>query len=301
MASNAGYLFITDGQSEINAYKIGASGSLTGGAATSTSSLGSPMAAFFDRTGQTLYSWEITSSGVSNLTSWSIGANGALAQINTVSVNDTPPFAQVSFTANNTYAYWSDCPGRSSPLFEGFTRASSGALTEFNPNPNFPEAPSGTGYCPTGAAVPDSSHVVIALLDLDNSNFGFNDTQLAVYTIGANGALTTTNTSAEMPTIGALPYWYVFDPTGTWLAMADGNGLDLFKFGGGVLTHTDSVAFDGGVSQVAWDASGHLYAAGSSCCGGYIVYSVSSGGQLTAIGDDGGWDAIGTIAVQPVQ
>jgi hypothetical protein len=82
---------------------------------------------------------------------------------------------------------------------------------------------------------------------------------------------------------------YAFDSTHTWLAMGDGNGLDLFKYSNGVLTHTDSLSLSGGVQQVNWDASGHLFLVGQSCCGGTAVYTVTSAGQLTPAPDNGTW------------
>ncbi|MGC2639811.1 MAG: VCBS repeat-containing protein [Acidobacteriaceae bacterium] len=288
IAANANYVFIPDGQSDIYALSIGSNGELTQAATTNTSAEGGQASAFLDTAKQTLYSWAQTSTP--KIVSWSIGANGALTMVNSVSVDiSQPTIPQVPFTTNDARAYFSDCPGRSSVYFAGFNRASNGALTEFNPNPNLPAAPSGTGYCPVGAAIPDNSHVVIALMDLSNSNYGFMDTQFAVYTIASNGTLSTTNTSATMPELGSMPNAYAFDPTGTWLAVGDTSGVDLFRYSNGVLTHTDSIALSAGVAQVNWDASGHLFLVGQPCCGGTAVYTVTSSGSLTPASDNGTW------------
>lgn len=288
IAANASYVFLPDGKSDIYAYTIGASGELAQGATTNTGAEGAQGPVFLDAGQQTLYSWAQTSTP--KIVSWSIGANGALTMVNAVSVDTSQPtIPQVPFTTNDARAYFSDCPGRSSVYFAGFNRASNGALTEFNPNPNLPAAPSGTGYCPVGAAIPDNSHVVIALMDLNNSNYGFMATQFAVYTIAANGTLSTTNTSATMPTLGSMPNAYTFDPTRTWLAVGDTSGVDLFRFANGVLTHTGSLALSGGVAQVNWDASGHLFLVGQPCCGGTAVYTVTSSGSLTPASDNGTW------------
>lgn len=289
IAANASYVFIPDGQSDIYAYTIGASGELAQGATTDTSAEGGQGPVFFDTTKSTLYSWT-ESANPPKINAWSIGEHGALTLVNSVSVDFTAPtIPQVPFTIDGTRAYFSDCPGRSQVYFAGFRRASSGALTEFNPNPNLPAAPSGTGYCPVGAAIPDNSHVVIALMDLNNSNFGFMDTQFAVYTIASNGTLSTTNTSATMPELGSMPNAYTFDPTGVWLAVGDTSGVDLFRYSNGVLTHTDSLTLSGGVAQVNWDASGHLFLVGQPCCGGTAVYTVTSSGSLTPAPDNGTW------------
>lgn len=295
IVANANYVFIPAGQtpstqSSIYAYKIGSNGNLTQGATTNTSAEGVQGPIFLDNTGATLYSWTETST-YPEIISWSIGANGALTKLNAVSLNTPEPAnPQVSFLPSNQTAYWTGCgPSNASPGAYGFTRASSGALTEFNPNINYPAPPANSVYCPEGAAAADNTHVVIALMDEDYSNYGFYYTQLAVYTVGANGSLTTTNTASSMPTLPSEPNMYAFDSTHTWLAMGDGNGLDLFKYSNGVLTHTDSLSLSGGVQQVNWDASGHLFLVGQSCCGGTAVYTVTSAGQLTPAPDNGTW------------
>jgi hypothetical protein len=295
IVANANYVFIPAGQtpstqSSIYAYKIGSNGNLTQGANTNTSAEGVQGPVFLDNTGATLYSWTETST-YPEIISWSIGANGALTKLNAVSLNTPEPAnPQVSFLPSNQTAYWTGCgPSNASPGAYGFTRASSGALTEFNPNINYPAPPANSVYCPEGAAAADNTHVVIALMDEDYSNYGFYYTQLAVYTVGANGSLTTTNTASSMPTLPSEPNMYAFDSTHTWLAMGDGNGLDLFKYSNGALTHTDSLSLSGGVQQVNWDASGHLFLVGQSCCGGTAVYTVTSAGQLTPAPDNGTW------------
>lgn len=291
IAANSHYVFAPDGQSAIYAISIGANGELTQAATTNTSAEGGQDSAFLDRTGQTVYTWTETSS-FPEIVAWSIGANGALTKLNGVQLNTAEPAnPQVSFLPNNQIAYWTGCGGSSTPASFGFRRASSGALTEFNPNMNYPAAPANSIYCPIGAAAADNTHVVIALEDLNNSNYGFYDTQLAVYTVASNGTLSTTNTTATMPEVGAQPNAYAFDSTGTWLALGDSSGLDLYKYTNGVLTHTDSLTLSGGVAQVNWDASGHLFLVGQPCCGGTAVYTVTSSGSLTPAPDNGTWGA----------
>lgn len=277
MAANGSYLFVPFSD-EIDAFSIQANGSLKQAAITK----GGAQYVYPDRTGKTLYEANPTS-----LAAYSIGANGSLTLVNKVSA-DFPTFeANLSFTANNAYAYSTYCNNGNSPVFYGFSRASNGALTEFNPQVTLPAAPSCMDYCPFGAATPDSSHVVIALDEYDKSNQQFVQSQLAVYTIESNGTLKTANTSSSMPTLASNAGAYAFDPTGTWLAMGTGDGLNIYKFSDGTLTFTDSVSLYTGVVQLSWDKSGHVYVVGQTCCGGTAVYNVSSEGKLTPAPDDG--------------
>lgn len=292
IVANPSYVFIPDGQSAIYALDISAYGELSQGATTNTSAEGGQGPVFLDRAGQTLYSWTETST-YPEIISWSIGANGALTMLNSVSLNTPEPAQpQVAFLPNNQIAYWTGCgPSDASPGAYGFRRASNGALTEFNPNINYPAPPADQTYCPEGAAAADNTHVVVALMAVNYNNYAFYDTQLAVYTVGADGSLTTTNTNQSMPTLSSEPNAYAFDPTDTWLALGDSSGLDLYRYSNGVLTHTDSLTLSGGVAQVNWDASGHLFLVGQPCCGGTAVYTVTSSGSLTPASDNGTWSS----------
>jgi small-conductance mechanosensitive channel len=66
------------------------------------------------------------------------------------------------------------------------------------------------------------------------------------------------------------------DPTGKYLAIATGPGVQLYHFNGAkpITSFTGVIGTSGSISQIAWDTSGHLYALNTS--GKVHVYTVTS-------------------------
>jgi 6-phosphogluconolactonase (cycloisomerase 2 family) len=297
VADNGQYVFVSSGA--IYAYQVASNGGLS---LSATSAATNPYTLSLDRTGKTLYAWGGTSENY-GYESYAVGTKGALTYLNTTPAPDgNLQNGSLSFTTDNLYAFNSAC-NNGQPVFYGFSRAASGALTAFNTGATLPAgvtvSPDYPSNCLFGAAVPGNAHVIF-VIETNQSK-----TDLAVYNIASNGTLTTTNTSANiasLPSLGVSAYQ--FDPTGTWLAVANAHGLHLFKFGGGVLHPTDSVAIPGGSDQLAWDNTGHIYWFGQSCCGYFYVYSVSSEGKLTQEPPNDPTGVIGTnttwfLAVHP--
>ena len=86
--------------------------------------------------------------------------------------------------------------------------------------------------------------------------------QLAVWTADANGAITTTDTSATMPeTKVSTPMDMKISPSGTLLAVGGIGGLQVFHFNGGnsITADTDVLTTDS-IARVGWDSHNHLYA-----------------------------------------
>ncbi len=256
---------------------------------------------FTDRYGVTLYD---------HGNAYAILPNGSLNWVASIVDNSLSPPGyvddEISFTANDRFGYTSDCTF-GDQNFYGFTRASSGALTYFNPNANVPTLtpnPEGTSYCPTYAAAiaaPDRRHVVFSLqVGTDPSSYtGVN--QLAVYSFNPeNGDLSTTNTSATMPTstVGQATD-YRFDPSGRWLAIAGSSGLEIFRYANGVLSGGTTLISNDGPSQIVWDGAGHLFAIGQDS-GNLYVFDVVNGVATPAPGSPYTVPIYSYLTVQPV-
>jgi len=303
IAAAGKYLYanmLANGTASITSYSIGATGALTQAitvtppvSTTPTTGGSWVTTAFFDTSGQSFYD-----SGKA----FAVNSNGSLSYQGLVSHGDTVVDA-LSFTPSDAFAYGGDCAGGTANFY-GFTRASSGALTWFNTNANLPAPPTGntegTSYCPDGAAVANNNTVVIALQLGTSANSYQGTNQLAVYSIAANGTLSTTNTAATMPSLNVAGYAedYAFDPTDTWLAVGGSGGIQIFKLTNGVLAQTGSLALSGGVSQLAWDKSGHLYTYGQDS-GDLSVITVANGVPTQASGSPYTLPISSYLAVQP--
>ncbi|HEX4039584.1 MAG TPA: hypothetical protein VHX37_16120 [Acidobacteriaceae bacterium] len=302
IASDGNYLYVNmvaNGTSSITSYSIGADGALTQAITTTPPTTTTPTTnggwvtmAYFDGSGQTFYD---------DGNAFAVNSNGSLSLVGTVSHNDIVEDS-LSFTSSDAFGYGADCAGGTANFY-GFMRATTGALTYFDPKANLPAPPAnnteGTSYCPDGAAVSGTSAVIALQLGTSaNSYQGTN--QLAVYSIAADGTLSTTNTAATMPSLSVSGFAldYAFDPTGTWLAVGGQGGIQIFKLANGVLTQTGSLALSGGVSQLGWDQSGHLYTYGQDS-GSLNVINVASGVPTQASGSPYALPVSSYLAVQP--
>lgn len=298
------------GADSIGAWRIAPNGSLSLATSTPAEAFNSSLYTynsgtttdFTDRAGVTLYD---------HGNAYAIKPNGSLTWLSDIVDNaaSTPGYVEdeIAFTPNDRLGYTSDCTFGDQNLY-GFARASSGALTYFNPNANVPTLtpnPEGTSYCPTYAAAiaaPDNQHVVFSLqVGTDPGSYtGVN--QLAVYTIGSSGALSTTNTSATMPatSVGQATD-YKFDPSGRWLAIAGSSGLEIFRYNNGVLSGGTTLISNDGPSQIAWDSAGHLFAIGQDS-GNLYVFDVNqaTGAATPAPGSPTTVPLYSYLAVQPL-
>jgi 6-phosphogluconolactonase (cycloisomerase 2 family) len=281
VTTNGSYLFgVNEGASSILSWSIGSNGALT--QTSSVNDSNGPASAFMDAAGKTFYSEVL---GVANYTydAFSVGTNGALTAQGSANGSLTDD-AQLSFTSDDSYAYGAGCY-HGNPIIYAYTRGSNGVLTAFNADDTQPMAPSGYQYCTLGTAV--SGNYLIAPLELSTSN-GLQDAgsgQLAVYTIGSNGTLTTSSTSSNMPTpnVGSINYQVEFDPTGTYLAVPGTTGIAFYSFSKGTLTLAGNEPLPNGAHQIAWDKSGNLYAVDWKS-GNVYVFHLTNGVPAPASG-----------------
>ena len=102
--------------------------------------------------------------------------------------------------------------------------------------------------------------------------------QLASYTINSKGAIATTNTWANMPTLPWNQDNFIgmnMSPAGNLLAVSGLTGLKIYHFNGAApITSYSSVLLPGvEVDELAWDKSNHLYALSYSK--GLYVFTVT--------------------------
>ena len=275
-------LFSVQGANYVSTYSVATNGSLTPGPATnvanSPSGTGSegPVLLSFDNASKTLYDLFVNND---EYQSFSIGSGNSLNFLGFTSGSSAESDTQLSFTANDQYAYDSSCY-RSRPKIAGYTRSATGLLT--NLDLATPPLPGTTGeYCPNGAAAWGNTYVVVAeapatFLQITGPY------QLVVYSIdSANGSLTTTDTalSAVLANAGDTVLDYRFNPSQDTLAVAGTGGITLFSFKNGALLQTSTFPIPEGASQLAWDDAGHLFAIGGQFGQpGYLyVFNVANG------------------------
>jgi hypothetical protein len=86
--------------------------------------------------------------------------------------------------------------------------------------------------------------------------------QLAVYSIAADGSLTTNSTAANMPQTAVTQINDLrMSPSGQLLAVAGTTGLEVFHFNGAnPITPYTGLLTNVSVDQMFWDNADHLYA-----------------------------------------
>ena len=221
---------------------------------------------------------------------------------------DTP----LSFSANNVYAYGTDCvnfQGNVTDTFHVYKRGSNGllTLTAINP-PTPPPLVSGDFFCRSQTAADPSNHLAVSVQAIDPSTSQPDGLpRLAAYTADASGNLTVSNISGNMPTTAV---GYVnnlsMSPSGKILAVAGQSGLQIFHFNGSSpITHfTGATPFESGfltsddIEQCFWDKANHLYAI-SRNTGRLYVFTATPTGYSRAPGTPISIHAPANLIVQP--
>lgn len=259
---------------------------------------GGPLSLFTDAMDETVYDNDIYADGANHrYQAFMINSDGSLRYSGVTSYGDTQQYV-LSFTGNDAYAYGSDCYHSNDEIY-GFMRNANGTLTYFDPKANLPTPPSGVGYCTEGTAVSQDNHVVIALGESPDG-YQVGNSQLAVYTINSDGTLTTTGTTATMPTdkVGMVND-YRFDPAGANLAVAGQSGVQVYAYSSGTLTAEGGPLTTDPINKVEWDSSGHLYAL-SQTTGKLYVFSIANGSGTAASGSPYAIASPSDLAVAPL-
>ena len=172
-----------------------------------------------------------------------------------------------TYSSNDLFAYGAGQTDPYASQFYAFKRASAGDLiqnanfTQKGPTSN-PNA--GSNYFPLWVAADPFSHLAAVMnLPFSSTSSGF---WLASYTINdTTGAISSTNTYANMPKLDVYPSSIAMSPSGKILAVGGSPGLQLFHFNGAsapTLYHGNlfSSTANPNINQVAWDNHNHLYA-----------------------------------------
>lgn len=173
----------------------------------------------------------------------------------------------LSFSGNNLYAYGSDCinfQGNYLDTFTAYKRESNGLLTATAIDAPLPAPPhSGDIYCRTLTAADPTNHFAMVLQPIDTSTSSQDGPeQLATYTIGSSGALSTTSTHQNMPSTAIEPVAVLaMSPSGKLLAAGGINGLQIFHFNGASPMQPYKQLLSGvDIENAYWDNANHLYA-----------------------------------------
>jgi outer membrane protein assembly factor BamB len=214
---------------------------------------------------------------------------------------DTP----LSFSANNLYAYGTDCVEFQTGFLDTFhvyKRGSNGLLTLTAISPPTPPPPtSGDFYCRSQTAADPSNHLAVSVQAIDlSTSQPDGQPQLATYTADASGNLTTPSTSGNMP--GAAVGFVTnlsMSPSGKLLAVAGQSGLQIFHFNGNspITAYTGLLTTDD-VEQCFWDNANHLYAI-SQTTGKLRVFTITPTSNSQAPGSPYSIHAPANIIVQP--
>jgi len=305
MASGAEHLFFTN-EVDIHSYSIAKNGSLQSSGSIDAQGLnqancGGPAALFLDRTGATLYDWDIYSDCANNAYQFfDTAASGQLNYIGVTSASSPIFYVPLSFIGNNEYAYGASCYHWSQEIF-GFRRTSDGTLTDLNLAPAMPTSRTGQMYCPFLAAADATNHVAVHMQVLNSSSLQpAGPSQLATYTADISGNLSTTSTYSNMPAVAVSTVTDIaMSPSGKLLAVAGTGGLQVFHFNGAhpITTYTGRLTTDE-VDHVAWDNADHLYAI-SSTAGQLFVFTITPTSHTQAAGSPYAITKPWNIAVVP--
>ena len=193
---------------------------------------------------------------------------GAQGQLTAASELSGPQSSgELQFNHSNKFAYTTDHAFLNLPevtgqhcSFEAYSRATDGTLNPFDPQLSPPVGVAQSDFCPASVASSALGYVAIAYRTLDaNQGTGTGVHSIAVYWVLTSGELQLV--SNFVTTLSAAqPIMLQFHPSGTFLAAAGAQGIQLYKLsstgkltksGPPLYTHTR-------FRDVRWDHSGHV-------------------------------------------
>jgi hypothetical protein len=307
MAANGKYLFAANSNGiDIESYWIESEGALRYAATTDTAqshdcSVLGPL--FLDHTGASLYDMEFDGSGCANNTYVTFTVDKSTGRLKDPgnSSGNSWLYLPASFIGNDIYAYSASCLEDMYWGIFGFERSSDGLLTEIGIDATPPTPPPGYFYCPSQAAADPTDHVAISMQPVNQQDFNPDrPPQLATYTAGAEGNLSTTSTHGNMPETSVVSVTDLkMSPSGKLLAVGGTGGLEIFHFNGrnpitpytGLLTKEE-------IDQLFWDSQDHLYAI-SRPAGKLFVFTITPTTHNEAPGSPYAINQPQNIVVQP--
>jgi hypothetical protein len=313
MAVNGKYLFAPNKSTPfIESYLIESNGTLKYSAQTDymkadpSSGCGGGGPVFLDHTGASLYLLEFDGTNCANNVYESFSINKSTGGLNYLSYAIGDAFPQLSYAAsiigNNQYAYIAEDDNNMYTETFGYKRNSNGSLTKLTLNTPRPSSPpsGATGFCPYLGAADPTNHVAFVEQPCSPPGGSTGHPELAVYTAGTNGSLTTTSSGKNMPTT-SLTYVNALRmaPSGKLLAVAGIGGLQIFHFNGASpITKYTGLLTTSTIDKVYWDNSNHLYAISASA-GKLYVFTITPTSYSQASGSPYSVSAPVGLIVQP--
>jgi WD40 repeat protein len=195
------------------------------------------------------------------------GSVGNLGVVNGGAGSFNGVYLPAAFLGNNQFAYEATNNSCMYSSVSAFERTPSGLLTSSNATTTLPDPPDGyRAYYPTMLGADPTNHVAIALWPVNPPGCSTAPLQIGVFTADSAGNLTTTDTSATMPStlVGDVDDLKI-SPAGDMLAVAGSAGLQVFHFNGAssVTEYTNLLTSDP-ISEMFWDRSNHLFALSQS-------------------------------------
>lgn len=198
---------------------------------------------------------------------------------------------ELDFLGNNLFAYSPICTNfdhEEVGYITGFKRASDGTLHSI-PATNPAIAPKNTGnsYCPLTVATDPTNHMAVLQQEVDFFSDPYGTPVIASYTATSTGNLTSTSTYSNMPHTRSGSRIMRMDPSGKLLAVAGGNGLDIFHYhGANPVTYAKTLLKGVPIDALYWDHNNHLFAMTASTIGKgkLYVFTVTTSGAWQAPG-----------------
>jgi hypothetical protein len=187
-----------------------------------------------------------------------------------------------TIAGNDIFSYTvTGVPSTCKLLLDAFQRESTGVIqsTVVERKDPTPEPNVWDGYLLTPFMTDDpTDHMALALQPTVGDDCEAGKYQLASYTVGSQGNLTSTNTWENMPTLAGLVYDILMSPAGKYLAVATGTGVQVFHFNGAspITPFTGIIGTSGYIDHLGWDVWNHLYALNVS--NKLHIYAVTSSG-----------------------
>lgn len=307
MAVNGRYLFGSDAAGAyIHAYAIRPDGALRATASTNVVRPGNKCdaagALFVDPAGATVYNVAL------------YGSNCAEAAYQAFEVEKSSGRLELRhearagmngsllrFSGDSQLAFGAGCTG-SQPLVYEYVRQHDGSLARVALDTPLPARDGDDGWCPYMAVATGRNHLLVPVYPTSGSAGPTRSFQLATYTVGEDGSLSTDSTADKMAKVAVGDVTDVaVAPGGTLAAVAGSNGLQVFRLADGkpanalpgLLTRQE-------VDQMFWDADGHLFAI-SQGAGELWVFNVDEDGWTPAPGSPYAVGGAQNITVQPVE
>jgi hypothetical protein len=275
--------FITSYQTFLYSLDVASDGAIVGQATVintgvyTGSECGSISGGVLDHTGQDVYVTLNLPGTCADVQTFEIGKTGTLTFLGAtgdISHGAIPAETPLKILGNNKLAFnapeaqnWTSPASGCNPYMNGFSRASNGTLDYTVPTVSVtgPTPESGEDLLPVPWLITDdpTDHLALAVFNTAGAPCGNGGpVQLASFTANSEGALTSTNTAENMPTVPGGATSMILNPAGTILAVATGTGVQFFHFNGAepITEFTGIIGTSGFISAMAWDNSNHLYA-----------------------------------------